>query len=702
MLLTHGSQRVLVAATMGGMRPGQTWFPLTVDYEERHYAVGRIPGSFFRREGRPTERATLTCRMIDRSIRPLFPKGFLRDVQVVATPLVTPSDNNPSSLALLGASIALEISDIPFHGGLTGVRVGRVDGEFVLNPEYSVLEESDLDLFLSFVDDKVMMIEDQSNEVDEAVMIEAINYGFEATRPLLEFIAKIKAEVGREKLAWTPVVPDPAIPADILDGLAKEYKELFDADLHKAEFQSRWNERSAELAAEHGGEDGEHANQVRDELEAMQKQVLRRTILDEGKRRAGRALNETRGIDMEAGIIPGQHGTGLFQRGETQTLSVLTLGSPGDKQRVDDLSPVTEKRFMHHYNFPPYSVGEARFMRGPGRREVGHGVLVEKALLPVLPAVEDFPYTIRVVTECTSSNGSTSMASTCSACVALLNGGVPLKEPVAGISIGLISEGDTQILLKDIEGVEDFYGDMDFKVAGTRNGITAIQVDFKLYGIPLSWLDDIFTAAKEVRLGLLDLMADEIPEPSALAENAPRISVKKIPRSEISKLIGPGGKMIRSIQEDCGVKIDVNDDEERWGTVFLTAPDGESENCALSRINDLFRKAEVGEVYEDATVTGVRDFGIFVRLFGSTEGMLHISEVGDSRLSTEELERMFSEGDKVTVTVREIRRDGKVSLTMRDLAASRADGGRDHSRGGGRDRGGRGRDRGGRGRRPSR
>ncbi|MBC8515341.1 polyribonucleotide nucleotidyltransferase [bacterium] len=668
-LISHGGQVVHVAATMGGEKPHLGFFPLTVDYEEKHYAIGKIPGSFFRREGRPTERAVLACRLIDRSIRPLFPDHMRREVQIVATPFLTPQESNPSWLAMLGTAIALEISNIPFPSGLVPIRLGRKEGEVIKNPQYADGGiEGDIDLFIAYNNDHVMMIECQGAEITDEEFLEIEKIGHERSRPLLTFIAKIKAAVGKEK----SVIPPPKaieslLPADVLDELSARYKEAYVSDISKGEFQTTWWDLVENTVKKVADDDSEKASTIRSELRGYEKKWVRHFVLGEGVRRGGRAAEDVRLIDAQKGLVEGQHGSSLFQRGGTQVVSFLTLGAPGDKQRIDDLSPIDEKRFMHHYNFPPYSVGEARFMRGPGRREIGHGALVAKALGPVLPSEENFPYTIRVVSECIASNGSTSMGATCATTIALMDGGVPLKAPVAGISIGLMTDDTQAVLLNDIEGIEDFFGEMDFKVAGTTKGITAIQVDVKGGGICRDLLPQILSQAKDVRLGLIEIIEDEMEGDVKMSPYAPRIVRKEIQKDQISTIIGPGGKMIRGIQADCGVQVDVDEDVERGvGIVHVTAPDEASMNTAVDRINALFRKAEAGETYT-GPITSIREFGLFVRLFGSTDGLVHISEVdkqGRGRLSERDLKEMYSEGDEITVFVKEIRRDGKVSLTM--------------------------------------
>ncbi|MBT02400.1 polyribonucleotide nucleotidyltransferase [bacterium] len=666
-LLSYGDQQVFVAATMG-QEKDVDFFPLTVDYEEKFYAIGKIPGSFFRREARPTERAILTSRIIDRSIRPLFPSHLRRDVHMVITPYITSQDENTSWLATLGASIALAASDIPFAGEMMPVHLGKLNGEFVLNPAFSQEDEQDMDLFVSFYKKNVVMIELDGKQSPEEDVLKGIDFAYEQSLILKGFVDKIVSKIGKEKTLVPDVENKEFVTGKALDDFKKNYTKIYKDDLKKAEFSAKVNILKNDILESLSLEEPNDIKEFMNSFNILEKKVVRENVLKHGLRRCSRKTDELREIDAQVSLIKGMHGSSLFQRGGTQVVSFLTLGSPGDKQKIDDLSPIGEKRFMHHYNFPPYSVGEAGWMRGPGRREIGHGALVEKAIAAVFPSEEKFPYTVRVVSECTSSNGSTSMGSTCAATLALLDGGVPLIEPVAGISIGLMSDEDGHVLLRDIEGIEDFYGEMDFKVAGTVNGITAIQVDVKGEGIKQEFIPDILEEARIVRNGLLDVIKEEAGGERKVSESAPKIFQKKIGKSDVSTLIGPGGKMIKSIQGDCDVKIDIDDEfDDHNALVVVTAPNAEAGEMAKQRIDLLFKTAKAGEIYE-GKVTSIREFGLFVSLFGRTEGLLHISEVDkkgkSGRLNEKDLIALYKVGEEISVKVKEIRRDGKVSLIL--------------------------------------
>ena len=666
-LISYGDQQVFVAATMG-QEKDIDFFPLTVDYEEKFYAIGKIPGSFFRREARPTERAVLINRIIDRSVRPLFPSSMRRDVHLVITPYITSEDENTSWLAALGASIALAASDIPFAGNMMPVRLGESDGNFSLNPTFSEEESQNMDLFVSFYNENVVMIEQAGKQVPEENVLKGIDFAYEQSLILKGFVDKIVSKVGKEKVSLPEVETKDFIVGKQLDEFKKNYTKIYKKNLEKSEFSAQVNVLKKDILDSLKLEDSRDIKDFMNSFNVVEKKIVRENILKKGLRRCSRKPDELREIDAQVSLVKGAHGSSLFQRGGTQVVSFLTLGSPGDKQKIDDLSPIGDKRFMHHYNFPPYSVGEAGWMRGPGRREIGHGALVEKAIAAVFPSEEKFPYTVRVVSECISSNGSTSMGSTCAATLALLNGGVPLAAPVAGISIGLMTDEKNHVLLRDIEGIEDFYGEMDFKVAGTSNGITAIQVDVKGDGIKKDLIPEILEEAKVVRNALIEVMTEEAGSDLKVSESAPKIFQKKIGKSDVSILIGPGGKMIKSIQGDCDVKIDIDDEfDEKNALVVVTAPNSKAGEMAKQRIDLLFKTAKPGETYE-GKITSIREFGLFVSLFGRTEGLLHISEVDkkgkSGRLSEKDLVSLYKVGESINVKVKEIRRDGKVSLIL--------------------------------------
>src|SRR3989344_4174745 len=663
-----GDTLVMVNAVMASPRPNLGFFPLTVEYEEKFYAAGRILGSrYMRREGRPADEAIITARLIDRAIRPLFPPHLSNEIQVVATCLSWDGENDPDILGLLGASLALGISHAPWLGPLGAVRVGRKDGKFILNPTYEERRTADMDFLFSVVQEGdellVNMVEAEAEEAEEKAFEEALGFASSALSGMINLQQTIIQDHGKQKV----VLPDPLHD----DQTEREVRELLGSRLEEALFQgdklSRMDEVNAlhrEMAATIEGRypSAGKSEYAKDFFETELNRLMRDRILKEGKRVDGRGLNEVRELAAEVSLLPRTHGSALFKRGQTKTLSILTLGTPGDQKLLEGMEFIGKKRFMHHYNFPPYSTGEAKPMRGPGRREIGHGMLVEKALLPVIPEVADFPYTIRIVTESVSSNGSTSMASACSSSLALMDAGVPIKRPVAGISIGLVTneQGKEHRLLTDIQGPEDHHGDMDFKVAGTTEGITAVQMDVKMRGIPSNIFAQALKAAREARLKILqDAIAPVLEKPRPeLSLWAPRIYTLWINKEKIGGLIGPGGKMIRRIIEECEVEIDVEDS----GQVFVTATKEEAAQKALEWIRNITKEVAMGELFTGRVVK-TTTFGAFVELFPGQEGMVHISELAPRRV--EKVEDVVHVGDMIPVKVIKIDDQGKIGLSLK-------------------------------------
>ncbi|MBO9540095.1 polyribonucleotide nucleotidyltransferase [bacterium] len=669
-LVQSGGTSVLVSATMSkSPREGIDFFPLLVDYEEKMYAVGRVPGSFMRREGRASENAILAGRLIDRSIRPLFPNGFRNDVQVVAYVLSSDQNIQPDVLAMLGASAALMVSDIPFAGPIGGVRVGRINDEWVINPTFTETDESDMDLVVAGTADAVMMVEAGIKLVPEAEVLEAIEVGWDAVRELCAWQEEIVKEIGKQKLDVKPAELDARLVEFANQYMARMTEALQNAD--KEARQKNVDALSTEIREALVGqpEDSElgqliaaKPKLVGDVLYYLEKKILRKLVTEQGMRIDGRKLDEIRPITCEVGVLPRTHGSGLFVRGQTQVLNVCTLGSSGDAQKIDGLDPITSKRYMHHYNFPGFSTGEVRPSRGPGRREIGHGALAERALLPVLPDPKEFPYALRLVSEALESNGSTSMASTCGSTLSLMDAGVPIKAPVAGVAMGLIKEGDRFAVLTDIQGIEDHLGDMDFKVTGTRDGITALQMDIKIHGISLEVMEIAMEQARKGRLFILDKMLAAIPRPrTELSEFAPRIITLKINPDKIGTLIGPGGKMIKRIVEETGVKIDIEDD----GSVFITTSDAVGADAAVAWVNRLCKDVEVGTVYK-GKVTRILNFGAFVEILPGKEGLIHISQLAPERVA--KVEDVVNIGDQVVVKVVEVDSQGRINLTKKGVA----------------------------------
>jgi len=654
--LRCGDTMLLATATMSEEpRQGIDFFPLTVDYEERLYAAGRIPGSFFRREGRPHEAAILICRLTDRPIRPLFPKDMRNDVQVIITALSHDQEHQIDVLAIIGASAALTISNIPFMGPLGAVRVGYVDGQLVFNPTISQMEGSSLDLRLAGTSDAVMMVEAGADEVSEELIVEAVKAGHEVMQPIIALQEEMRRQVGKPKAEYPSFTASEGLHHVVAERLDGRINKLLSETGEKEQRNKALSALEEELLAELGGEYQER--DVKEVFHALMRTEVRKQILRQGVRPDGRGPEDIRPISCEVGISPRAHGTGLFNRGETQVLTISTLGTPREEQPLDGLYPEESKRFMHHYNFPPYSTGETRFLRGPGRREIGHGALAERALLPVVPPEAEFPYTIRLVSEVLSSNGSTSMASVCGSTLALMDTGVPIKAPVSGIAMGLVKDGDEYRVLTDIQGLEDHLGDMDFKVAGTRKGITALQMDIKVKGISYEIMAQALAQAKEARFFILDKMLEVLPEARPdLSPYAPRITIVNIDPEMIGAIIGPGGKTIRRIQEETGVKIDVEED----GSVFIASTDGPSAQRAKEMVETLVERPEIGTIYTGEVVR-IEDYGAFVEILPGKDGMVHISQLADYRVpSVQDVVRL---GDEIMVMVIDIDPAGKIKLS---------------------------------------
>lgn len=648
-------------------KEGIDFFPLTCDYEERMYAVGRIPGGFIRREGRPSEKAILSCRLMDRPLRPLFPKGFYNDVSVVATVMSVDPDCETDIMALIGSSVAIATSDIPWDGPTGSVRVGRVNGEFVINPDLAQREESDINLTVAGTEEAIMMVEAGADEVPEDVMLDAIFYAHEEIKKIVRFINEIVEEVGKEKMAVELV----KAPADLEAAVRAFATEKIDSAIRTAEKLERLDKIDAvenETKERFEEEFPESEKDISGLIFTITKECMRAMILDEGVRIDDRKLDEVRPIWCETGVLPRVHGTGLFKRGQTQALSAATLAPLSEAQRIDGLTEQTEKRYMHHYNFPGYSTGEPKPPRSPGRREIGHGALAERALLPVIPSEEEFPYAIRVVSDILSSNGSTSMASTCGSCLALMDAGVPIKKPVAGIAMGLIErvedDGSSKMaILTDIQGMEDFMGDMDFKVTGTAEGVTAIQMDIKVHGLSRDIMEKALKQAHEGRMHIMNLMLEEIPEPrKELSKWAPRCISMRIDPDKVRIVIGPGGKTINKIVEENSVKIDISEDDP--GLVTIYSEDMEGAQEARRQIELLTKDVEVGETYE-GTVMRIMSFGAFIEILPGKEGLLHISKMARGRV--EKVEDVMNIGDKVMVKVSEIDSQDRINLVRADL-----------------------------------
>ncbi len=659
-----GDVVVHVAATAAKTpMQGVDFMPLTVHYQEKTYAAGRFLGGFVKREGRPSEKETLTSRLIDRPIRPLFPKGYFHETQVIATVMSADDENNPDIIAINGVSAALSISDVPFAEPIAAARVGLIDGEFVLNPTYAEMENSELDLIVAGTRDAVLMIESEAKELSEEQMIDAIIFGQEGYAPVIDAIEELVKVAGKEKLE---------IELAGNDDVQAAVNEAFEADIRAAYSIVDKSERSAKLEAirlaaqekfagteENPGEFS--SNDVMSAVKSLEKHVVRRSIMDGNPRIDGRKTDEVRAIDCQVGVLPGPHGSALFTRGETQALVTITLGTESDMQTTESLEGVTKQRFMLHYNFPPYSVGEARRMGPPGRREIGHGRLARRGVEAVLPSMEEFGYAIRAVSEITESNGSSSMASVCGTSLALMDAGVPVKSAVSGIAMGLILEEDGYAVLSDILGDEDHLGDMDFKVAGTASGVTTLQLDIKIGGLTREIMKEALAQANRGRMHILDEMAKCIDKPrDDVAKHAPRMFNMKIKADKIREVIGAGGKVIRGIVEETGAKVDIADD----GTITIFAVTSEAGEAAKKMIEDIVAEVEVGKVYEGKVVK-IMDFGAFVRILGNTDGLVHISQISNKRV--EKVADELQEGDVVKVKVLEVDRNGKIRLSMKAL-----------------------------------
>ena len=658
-LIRYGETAVVVAVTgTDTPREGVDFFPLTVDFEEKMYAVGKIPGGFLRREGRPPETAILTSRLIDRPIRPMFPDGYHNDVQIVATAVSVDPDNAPDIPAMIGASCALSISDIPFEGPIAGVRVGRVDGKFIINPTLEQAAVSEMNVAVAGTKEAILMVEAGAKEVSEQVMLDAILFGHEEIKKLVAFQEQIQAEVGKPKMEFTPYVPPEALSKEIMEyGEPKIHDALMDPDkLHRDKMVSETKEAILEHFVELYPESEIDIAHI---VQKLVKKVFRHIITHDKIRPDGRALDEVRPISCEVGLLARPHGCSLFTRGQTQVLNCLALAPLREAQTLDGLGTELTKRYIHHYNFPPYSVGETKPLRSPGRREIGHGALAERALLPFIPSEEEFPYTIRLVSEVLESNGSSSMASTCASTLSLMDAGVPIKAPVSGVAMGLVKEGDDITILTDIQGLEDANGDMDFKVAGTEKGITAIQMDIKIDGINRQIFEQALEQARKGRAYILGKMLECIPAPRpSLKEHAPKITTLKINPDKIKDVIGPGGKVIKKITEESGAKIDIEED----GTVYVAAADQASANKAIEAINAITAEPEIGKIYT-GKVTRLMNFGAFVEFMPGWEGLVHISQLAKERV--EKVEDVVNVGDEIVVKLVEIDAKGRMNLSRK-------------------------------------
>ncbi len=694
--LRSGDAVILATATGSKTaREGIDFFPLSVEFEEKLYAAGRIPGSFFRREGRPSESAILTARLTDRPLRPLFPKGMRNEVQVICTALSADGETYLDILSINAASCALTISDIPWDGPVGAVRVGYVDGAFVLNPTATEMANSTLDLRVAGTEDAILMVEAGADEAPEELILEALRFAHAGMQDIIQMQKRMQAEIGKPKFSYVAVATSEETTAAVKNLLGTRLEDILTASYDKEQRNAAVDALKAEVEAALA--EAHDPKLVAEAFDAEFKHAVREQILTKGQRPDGRGLTDIRPIWCAVGILPRAHGTGLFTRGETQVLTVATLGTPGEAQELDSLIPEATKRYIHHYNFPPFSTGETYPLRGPKRREIGHGALAERALLPMIPPVEQFPYTLRLVSEVLSSNGSTSMASVCGSTLALMDAGVPIQAPVAGIAMGLISDPSTQrhAVLSDIQGMEDHLGDMDFKVAGTEHGITALQMDIKIKGIHLDTMAQALEQARQGRIFILGKMLEVLPEPrKEMSPYAPRIITIKIDPEKIGKVIGPGGKMIRAIQEEYDVKIDIEDD----GSVFISAPEGTKIQGAIARIEALTEEATIGKIYTGKVVR-TENYGAFVEIMPGVDGMVHVSQLADYRVpSVEDVVRV---GDEIMVMVIDIDSAGKIKLSRQAvLEGWTAEEARERDRkpgSGGRGGGGGGRESGGRG-----
>ena len=671
MLVSYGDTVVLVTAvSLKTTREGVDFLPLTVDYQEMTFAAGKIPGGFFKREGRPNEREILTSRIIDRSIRPLFPKGYYSETQLIASVLSMDKENDSVVTAMLGASAALHVSNIPFKGPIAGVRIGLIDGQLVCNPASDKIEQSEINIFMvgrkvapgksgRDYDVELVMMEGDSKEVAESVIIDAIKFGLEAVRPLIDLQDKMREAIGKAKRPVAEVVKDEELTARVKSEALAGLKEGYSMP-RKLERYSKLGEMREKVIKSIGGDDSALCKKVAGIIEALESDILRSMIINEKKRIDGRTSTEIRPISSEVGILPRTHGSALFNRGETQALAVVTLGTSSDEQRIDFIGGEERRAFMLHYNFPPYSVGEAKGQRSPGRREIGHGALARKALVSLLPSAETFPYTIRIVSEILSSNGSSSMATVCGGTLSMMDAGVPIKDFVAGIAMGLLKEGDEVVILSDILGDEDHAGDMDFKVCGTEKGVTAMQMDIKIDGLTEDILRKALDQAREGRIFIIGKMRETISAPRTdISQYAPRITTVKVKEDQVRNVIGSGGKNIRQIISETGVTIDVEDD----GTVTIASADAEAAARAVAMVKWLTEEAEVGKIYR-GTVKKIVDFGAFVEILPGTEGLLHISQIAKERIA--KVTDVLQEGDEVMVKVLEIDKSGKIRLSRKE------------------------------------
>ena len=659
-LVRFGETVVLATAVASKeVREDIDFFPLTVDYQEKTFAAGRIPGGFFKREGRPSEKEILTCRLIDRSIRPLFAGGLKAETQVIVTVLSADGENDTDVVAMLAASLALEVSDIPFEGPLAGVRVGRIDGAWVMNPLLSEVPRSDVNIFLSGTRDGLVMVEGGAAVVPEEGVLDALFQGHQALQPLIDLQEKLKDQLGKPKRALPQEEKDEALRArvrELAEGKLAEAVRIAD----KKERNARIHEVGAEALAAGAEEFPGREREIKGAFRELEKFQLRDLVLRHRKRIDGRGLKDVRPITCEVDLLPRAHGSALFTRGETQALVVSTLGTAADVQRIDALNGEQFKKFMLHYNFPPFSTGEVKFLRGPGRREIGHGALAERALAPVLPEADAFPYTLRVVSEILESNGSTSMASVCGGSLSLMDAGVPTRAPVAGIAMGLIKDGGEVRVLTDILGDEDHLGDMDFKVAGTREGVTALQMDIKISGVDREVMQEALYQAREGRLHILDVMDGTLAETrKEVSRHAPRITTMRVRPEKIRDIIGPGGKVIRGIVEATGTKIDVQDD----GTVTVASTDEAGSRKAIDMIQGIVAEVEIGRIYK-GTVRRVMDFGAFVEILPGTDGLVHISQIADDHVR--QVRDVLNEGDELMVKVLDVDRQGKIRLSRKE------------------------------------
>ncbi len=659
-MVRYGDTVVLVTACRAReASEGLDFMPLTVNYQEMTYAAGKIPGGFFKREGRPSEKEVLCSRLIDRPLRPLFPKGYSNETQVIATVMSIDPENDPEVAALVGASAALTISDIPFDGPIAVVRVGRVEGEFVCNPSHAQRKESDIDLLVACTKDAIIMVEGGALFATEDDLLAAMDFAHNSMQGVIEFQAEMAREIGNEKIALAPIVENSELIGDVSNFASEKIKEAMKI-VTKLERYARLKEVSRELLDELSEKYDGGEKEIKKAFSNLKYTILRESVLDTGVRVDGRGLRDVRQINGEVGLLPRTHGSALFTRGETQAMVIATLGTSDDAQRIDALLGWESKRFMLHYNFPPFSVGEVKFLRSPGRREIGHGALAERAIVKVFPTEEEFPYTVRIVSEILESNGSSSMASICGASLALMDAGVPIKSPVAGIAMGLIQEGERVAILSDILGDEDHLGDMDFKVAGNKDGITAFQMDTKIGGVPSSVLKDAMYQAREGRLHILERMDEAIDTPRAdISTYAPRIISIYVKQEKIKDVIGPGGKNIRGIVEKTGVKIDIDDS----GKVSIASADEDAAKAAIELVRGLTQEPEIGKIYV-GKVKKILDFGAFVEILPNTDGLVHISQLAHERVK--EVRDIVKEGDEVLVKVIEIDRAGKIRLSRKE------------------------------------